>query len=79
METPQSRRVFNNKADVMLLRQVNADHPFQAKKGEVKSWASVANQLAGQDDYGRPSFDAKKALNRFGTSSNAMGIKKLGK
>ncbi|RHY00343.1 hypothetical protein DYB25_003299 [Aphanomyces astaci] len=67
METPQRRRVFNEKEDVMLLRQVNADRPFQAKKGEVmKSWASVAHQLAEHDDFGRPSFDAKKALNRFG-------------
>ncbi|ETV69178.1 hypothetical protein H257_15007 [Aphanomyces astaci] len=44
----------------------------QSKRKKVmKSLASVANQLANQlaehEDFGRPSFDAKKALNRFGT------------
>ncbi|ETV77570.1 hypothetical protein H257_08495 [Aphanomyces astaci] len=79
MEPPQLRRVFNDKEGIMLLRQVSADRPFQAKKGAVmKAWVSIANQLAGHEDFGRPSFDAKKALNRFGASLRRHGNREVG-
>ncbi|RHY14423.1 hypothetical protein DYB32_010852 [Aphanomyces invadans] len=50
----------------MLLRQVNVFRPFEAKKGEVmKAWANVAQPLADHEEFGRPTFDAKKAQHRF--------------
>lgn len=50
----------------MLLRQVNAARPFEARKGEVtKAWMAVAQTLADHAEFKRPSFDYKKAQHRF--------------
>ncbi|KAG9404970.1 hypothetical protein AC1031_004068 [Aphanomyces cochlioides] len=50
--TPTKRRKFTDKEDVMLLRQINAERPFEARQEQV--------------DFVRPAFDAKKAQHRFG-------------
>ncbi|RHY82270.1 hypothetical protein DYB26_015949 [Aphanomyces astaci] len=66
MQTPNKRRLYTEQEDIMLLRQVNAERPFEAKKGEVmKVWGLVAKALADHEDFARPQFDAKKAQNRF--------------
>ncbi|KAG9399371.1 hypothetical protein AC1031_011762 [Aphanomyces cochlioides] len=65
--TPTKRRKFTDKEDVMLLRQINAERPFEARQGEImKVWASIAQALSEQVDFVRPAFDAKKAQHRFG-------------
>ncbi|RHZ14029.1 hypothetical protein DYB37_009407 [Aphanomyces astaci] len=68
MQTPNKRRLYTEQEDIILLRQVNAERPFEAKKGEVmKVWGLVAKALADHEDFARPQFDAKKAQNRFST------------
>ncbi|ETV69523.1 hypothetical protein H257_14759 [Aphanomyces astaci] len=66
MQTPNKRRLYTEQEDIMLLRQVNAERPFEAKKGEfMKVWGLVAKALADHEGFARPQFDAKKAQNRF--------------
>ncbi|RLO01193.1 hypothetical protein DYB28_016159, partial [Aphanomyces astaci] len=61
-QTPNKRRLYTEQEDIMLLRQVNAERPFEAKKGEVmKVWGLVAIALADHEDFARPQFDTKKA------------------
>ncbi|CAK4080848.1 unnamed protein product [Aphanomyces euteiches] len=64
--TPTKRRKFTDHEDVMLLRQVNAERPFEARRGEVmKVWSSIAQKIENDGDFERPGFDAKKAQHRF--------------
>ncbi|KAG9410982.1 hypothetical protein AC1031_019014 [Aphanomyces cochlioides] len=63
---PTKRRKFSDHEDVMLLRQVNAERPFEARHGEVmKVWASIAQKLDDDGEFDRPGFDSKKAQHRF--------------
>ncbi|KAG9410428.1 hypothetical protein AC1031_018468 [Aphanomyces cochlioides] len=61
-----SKRRFSDEEDISLLRKVNAKLPFQAGRGRVmESWTTVAEALNSQEDFVRPGFDAKRAMNRF--------------
>ncbi|ETV78829.1 hypothetical protein H257_07657 [Aphanomyces astaci] len=66
MATPTKRRNFTEDDDVMLLRQVSLEMPFQARRGHVmERWADVASALEMADDFRRSDIDAKRACNRF--------------
>jgi hypothetical protein len=66
MSNSGKRRNFTNEDDVMLLRQVSLEMPFQARRGLVmERWASVAAALHGSNEFSRPDIDGKKACNRF--------------
>ncbi|CAK4681920.1 hypothetical protein AeMF1_018681 [Aphanomyces euteiches] len=65
--TPTECRKFTDDEDIMLLRQVNAERPFEARQGEItKAGTSVARALNEHADFRRPGFDYKKAQHRFG-------------
>ncbi|KAG9403528.1 hypothetical protein AC1031_006168 [Aphanomyces cochlioides] len=64
--TPTKRRKFSDHEDVMLLRQVNAERPFEARRGEVmKVWASIAQKLDDDGEFDTSGCDSKKAQHRF--------------
>ncbi|CAK4509727.1 unnamed protein product, partial [Aphanomyces euteiches] len=60
------RRCFNEEKDVLLLRQICAELPFQAKRGRVTdALDSVAMNLRELEEFKRDGFSGKKAQNRF--------------
>ncbi|KAG9408815.1 hypothetical protein AC1031_020658 [Aphanomyces cochlioides] len=66
MTTPSKRRNYTEEEDVMLLRQVALEMPFQARRGLVmERWGAVASALMTCDAFRRREIDAKKACNRF--------------
>ncbi|RHY15704.1 hypothetical protein DYB25_012128, partial [Aphanomyces astaci] len=60
------RRQFSQAEDLMLLRQVNAERPYEAPaKGIMKLLTSAAAALSGREEFTRADIDAKKAQYRF--------------
>ncbi|KAG9398067.1 hypothetical protein AC1031_014985 [Aphanomyces cochlioides] len=60
------RQCFNEEEDVLLLRQICAELPFQAKRGKVMdAWESVATNLQELEEFKREGFSGKTAQNRF--------------
>ena len=59
------KKNWTNDEDVFLLRQVNGDLPFKAKKGGVMdAWAKLATVVNGASGFTRV-VDGKKAQNGF--------------
>ncbi|ETV90210.1 hypothetical protein H310_14954 [Aphanomyces invadans] len=66
MSTQTKRRNFTEQEDIMLLRQVSLEMPFQTRHGQVmERWAAVASALQGSGEFTRDDIDAKRACNRF--------------
>ncbi|ETV71865.1 hypothetical protein H257_12998 [Aphanomyces astaci] len=66
MSTPQKRRQFTERQDILFLTQIRVEMPFLARRGKIMDvWDSVARNLATVGGFDRPQFDGKKAQARF--------------
>ncbi|RQM29331.1 hypothetical protein B5M09_002019, partial [Aphanomyces astaci] len=63
MQTPNKRRLYTEQEDIMLFRQVNAERPFETKKGEVmKVWGLVARAESARASGVAETYDERIAL-----------------
>ncbi|ETV90062.1 hypothetical protein H310_15108 [Aphanomyces invadans] len=66
MAMPSKRRNFSDEDDIMLLRQVSLEMPFEARRGlVVERWNAVASALRESDEFSRLEIDAKRACNQI--------------
>ncbi|ETV65983.1 hypothetical protein H257_17402 [Aphanomyces astaci] len=65
MAYTDKRRNWSQEDDLTLLKQVTADTPFAAEKGQLrKAWQGLAETLMSCENFGRV-VDGKKVQNRF--------------
>ncbi|RHY27924.1 hypothetical protein DYB32_006432 [Aphanomyces invadans] len=65
MANTDKRRNWSQEDDYTLLKQVAADTPFAAEKGQLKrAWHGLADTLMACENFGRV-VDGKKVQNRF--------------
>eukprot|EP00644_Phytophthora_capsici_P000512 jgi/Phyca11/100220/e_gw1.4.975.1 len=65
--TPNKKRKnFSKSDDLMLLRQVNTDHPYKSTRGGVMdAWSAVAAKLKKLEDFSKREITGKSAQARF--------------
>ncbi|KAG2783949.1 hypothetical protein PC129_g13845 [Phytophthora cactorum] len=62
----EKRRNYSEEEDVMLLRQVLGDRPFQAQRGKITgAWDALAAKLVADDSFPRLKLSGKNAQSRF--------------
>lgn len=62
----EKRRNFTEDEDVMLLRQVLSDRPFQEPRGKISlAWDTLAAKLVASEDFPRAKLSGKNAQSRF--------------
>ncbi|KAF0690745.1 Aste57867_17882 [Aphanomyces stellatus] len=64
--TASTKKRYTEDEDIMLLRQVAVDMPFQAPRGLVmEAWTAVAHALSSFLEFGREDVDGKNDHHRF--------------
>ncbi|KAG3080096.1 hypothetical protein PI124_g21248 [Phytophthora idaei] len=62
----EKRRNYSEEENVMLLRQVLGDRPFQAERGKITgAWDALAAKLVADDSFPRLKLSGKNAQSRF--------------